>query len=332
MGFSPLANMAMDIPALDRWNARQSAIKGVTIHHNAGVDAYGQATAPGREVSANYWIANDGTIIPNVDEDYRAFTTGASGYPEGTASDHRNITFEVSNSPEGVRTGTWAISPSAFKALASLIGDIFKRHNLGAVRRGTYGGVAVHRDFVPTECPGPYIMSNLDRLIDQAENYRVNGGGTPAPAKPKWSSGPMVAYDPADGAEQILKADPSSPDFQIIHINAKKETSIAIGAMTHLLSSQVNVLGTPGDQVEVALGIDLCNKDGSRIKGNKTTFIAAATGIIGESGSAKVRVNEATTLTMHGNGISPRVRIYAKPLGKNNMKVSFVRAIDLRLA
>ncbi|MEJ6490696.1 hypothetical protein PQI23_13300, partial [Leucobacter sp. USCH14] len=58
MTVSPLANMKYDIPALDRWQPRQARIAGVLIHHNAGVDAYGQATAPGREVSANYWITN----------------------------------------------------------------------------------------------------------------------------------------------------------------------------------------------------------------------------------------------------------------------------------
>lgn len=182
MTFSKLANMAYDIPAGDRFSQRNAPISGFTIHHNAGVNAYSEATNPAREVSANYWIANDGTIIPHVDEEYRAWTTGASGYPAGAASDHRNITVEVSNSPEGVRNGTWAISEAAFKSLAMLIGDVFKRYNLGPVRRATTGGVAVHQDFVPTACPGPYIMSHLGTLIAQAEKYRTSGSSPSAPS------------------------------------------------------------------------------------------------------------------------------------------------------
>lgn len=168
MGFSPLADMSRRIPQQNRYNIRNSPISGFTIHHNAGVNSYGEATSPNREVSAHYWITNEGVILPQVDEIYRAWTTGASGYPAGAQSDHRNITVEVSNSPEGVRDGTWAISTEAYNALVALIADVFERHNLGAVRRGTHGGVAVHRDFVPTECPGPYIMANLSRIISDA--------------------------------------------------------------------------------------------------------------------------------------------------------------------
>ncbi|WP_449280431.1 peptidoglycan recognition protein family protein [Leucobacter sp.] len=173
MGFSPLAAMNRRIPDLGRSSPRTAKVSGFTIHHNAGVDALDQATAPGREVGANYWITNAGVIIPHVDEERRAFTSGHPGYPAGAASDHRNITVEVSNSPEGVRNGTWAISAAAQKALSQLIGDVFKRYRLGPVRRGVEAGVAVHRDFVPTECPGGFIMTNLARIIADAEQYRT---------------------------------------------------------------------------------------------------------------------------------------------------------------
>lgn len=180
MVFSPLANASRRIPDVGRSSPRTAAVSGFLIHHNAGLDAFGQATAAGREVSANYWILNDGTILPNVDEQRRAFTSGAVGYPGGAEADHRCITVEVSNSPEGVRSGSWAISAAAQAALEQLIGDVFRRYDLGPVKRGTYGGVAVHRDFVPTECPGGYIMDRLPGIIRNAEAART-GASTEDP-------------------------------------------------------------------------------------------------------------------------------------------------------
>src|SRR5699024_666856 len=118
------------------------------------------------------------------------------------AADHRSITVEVSNSPEGIRNKTYAISPAAMRSLIALIGDVFKRHKLGKVKRGKNKGVAVHRDFVPTSCPGPYIMANLDYIIAEAEKARTgkSGGGSkpsttkpapaPAPSKPSKPSKP----------------------------------------------------------------------------------------------------------------------------------------------
>ena len=183
MGFSPLADMSRRIPDGNRSSTRKSRITGFTIHHNAGVDSYGEATNPSREVSANYWIANDGTIIPQIDETRRAWTTGSAKYPAGAASDHRNITVEVSNTPEGVKNKTWAISPAARLSLEKLIGDVFRRHGLGTVRRGKMAGVAIHKDFVPTSCPGPWISARLASIIQNAEGYRVGPAhAAPAPA------------------------------------------------------------------------------------------------------------------------------------------------------
>src|SRR5690625_1420041 len=143
--FSPLAKMSRRIPHGNRYSKRNSKIAGMIVHHHAGVDAMGEATNPNRVVSANYWIANNGDIIPHIPEQYRPWTTGAAGYPAGAAADHRSITVEVSNSPEGIRNKTYAISPAAMRSLIALIADVFKRHNLGKVKRGKNKGVAVHR-------------------------------------------------------------------------------------------------------------------------------------------------------------------------------------------
>ena len=182
MGFSPLADMSKRIPHGNRQSKRKSKISGFTIHHHAGVNAMREATNPKREVSANYWISNEGDIIPQIDETMRPFTTGHAKYPAGAASDHRNITVEVSNSPAGVKNKTWAISDAARTSLEKLIADVFRRHNLGPVRRGRNAGVAVHQDFVSTSCPGPWIMARLDSIIANAE--RIRSGGAIARPKP----------------------------------------------------------------------------------------------------------------------------------------------------
>src|SRR5699024_1619065 len=140
--------------------------------HQAGVNAHGEATRPGRQVSANYWIANDGTIHPNIDENRRAWTTGGP-HPAVAASDPRPVTAEVSHSPDGAQHGPWAIAPDGQASLERLIGDVFKRHGLGKVRRGKTSGVAVHRDSQSTSCPGPYIMANLSTIIKNAEKHRT---------------------------------------------------------------------------------------------------------------------------------------------------------------
>ena len=183
-GFSPLADLDQLINGQSRSSPRGSRVSGLGLHHNAGVDAYGQASAPGREVSANYWIANNGDLIPNVDESRRAWTSGHPAYPAGAAADHRNITVEISNSAEGVRNGTWAISAAARKTLVALIADVYTRYGLGPVKRGADQGVGVHRDWVQTECPGGYVMAELPSIIAEAETLRTNPAANQKPAVP----------------------------------------------------------------------------------------------------------------------------------------------------
>lgn len=178
MGFSPLANMSLRIPDVGRSSPRNSQVTGVGVHYQYGKNAHGEATNPNRSVSANYWIDDDGTIRPNIDENRRAWTSGATGYPAGAAADHRNVTMEISCTDPG----TDRISDAALKSAIALIADVYRRHGLSTVLRGASRGVGVHRDWVPTACPGEYMMGRLPSMITEAEKIRVQGGSPSAPS------------------------------------------------------------------------------------------------------------------------------------------------------
>lgn len=235
MGFSPLADMSRRIPDVGRSQPRQSNVAGVLVHHNAGVNAYDQATAAGREVSANYWITNEGVLLPNIDEERRAFTSGHISFPEGAKADHRFITVEVSNDGGP----GWSISAAAKSALEGLIGDVHARYGLGQVHRGYYTGVAVHRDFVSTECPGGYILDHLPEIIFNAELYRT-GGATPVIDKDK-----PVAY--------ITKNTNSRKKNQTVgkesvYLQFKEgESAITTVPGDYELTSEIRLKGEPGD-------------------------------------------------------------------------------------
>ena len=131
-----------------------------------------------------------------------------------------------------------------------LIGDVFKRHNLGPVHRGTSSGVAVHQDFVSTACPGPYIMSNLGGIIAAAEAYRT-GGGAPAPTPPAWED-TLKAF-----SSKASRKTPQSLKGNVdkrLQINDKGDTTIVWGPGDVVgLTATVRLKGTPGKRVELSL-------------------------------------------------------------------------------
>lgn len=172
MAFSPLATMTRRIPDGGRSSIRQAALIGHVIHHNAGVDAYTEATNPAREVSANYWIINAGILLPNVDETRRAWTSGMPGYPAGAQADHRSLTWEISNTPAGVKNRTWEISTAAMDMWIAAAGETSARLGMGPIVRSAVKMVGVHKDYVNTSCPGPYVMAQLAHMIAEAEKER----------------------------------------------------------------------------------------------------------------------------------------------------------------
>ena len=156
-------------------------INGVVIHHVAGTNGLGYvANANTRNSHPTYHIANSGAVTGVVHPDRRPYSTG--GTPDPNA-----VTFEVDNSSVG---GDWPVSPAALEALIDVIvyhasqspraGKGFAK-NEPSVRQSEFF-IAWHSQYKATACPGPFIMSQLDYIVDQC-NKRASGvAPTPAPA------------------------------------------------------------------------------------------------------------------------------------------------------
>lgn len=133
----------------------------------------------GRMASANYCIGSDGTIVANVDEENRAWTS--SNY----YNDCQAITIEIAND----NTNTWTISSKAWDALVNLCVDICKRYGFRLDYTGNANGsLTEHRMFAATSCPGPYLHSKMPQLALKV-NARLDGQ-TVAPTQPSTPNAP----------------------------------------------------------------------------------------------------------------------------------------------
>lgn len=146
-------------------------IEAITIHHMAGVLSAEQCgwifQTKGRCGSSHYGIGNDGRIGLYVDESNTAWTNS------NWDSNCKSVTIEVSNSSTG---GSWKVGDKALKSLIKLVADIGKRNNLGTLVKGK--NVTWHRMFTNTTCPGDYLLSKMDYIIEEAN--KINN-----PPKPK---------------------------------------------------------------------------------------------------------------------------------------------------
>ncbi|MCI9434085.1 MAG: N-acetylmuramoyl-L-alanine amidase [Bacilli bacterium] len=142
-------------------------IEAITIHHMAGVlsaEDCGQIwQTVGREGSSHYGIGNDGRIGQYVDEKNTAWCNS------NWDSNCKSVTIETSNCSTG---GNWPVSDEALNSLIKLIADIAKRNNLGTLVKGK--NLTWHSMFFDTACPGPYLISKLDYIVDEANKINNN--------------------------------------------------------------------------------------------------------------------------------------------------------------
>lgn len=143
---------------------RTHRIDSITIHHMSGVMTARQCCdyfcETDREVSANYCIGYDGSIALNVEEKYRAWTSSSE------KNDMRAITIEVSNDrgdPD------WHVSDIALEKLIDLCVDICRRNNIKELvyTGDAYGNLTMHKMFIATDCPGPYLSKKFPYIVKQ---------------------------------------------------------------------------------------------------------------------------------------------------------------------
>lgn len=136
-------------------------IEAITIHHMAGVLSAEQCGSlwqnPKRKTSSHYGIGNDGKIGQYVDE------ADISWCNSNWDSNCKSVTIEVSNCSTG---GEWKVGDKALNSLIKLVADIAKRNNLGTLVKGK--NVTWHSMFTATACPGNYLMSKMDYIIEEA--------------------------------------------------------------------------------------------------------------------------------------------------------------------
>lgn len=148
----------------------------ITPHHMAGKLTGSQCASlfqnPNRLASATYCIGYDGDIVCNVDEVNRPYTS--SNY----VNDCQAITIEVSNDQVG---GNWHVSDKSWNSLVNLCVDICKRYGFRLNYTGNANGsLTMHKMFVNTDCPGPYLESRMAELAKEV-NAKLDGNVAPAP-------------------------------------------------------------------------------------------------------------------------------------------------------
>lgn len=148
----------------------QDKITEICIHYMAGncsIETCGQIwQTPGRNGSSTYGIGSDGRIACYVDENDIAWCNS------NWDSNVRSASIETANlqpSPE--------VTAAALDSLIKLVADIAKRNGMGTLVKGQ--NVTWHSMYTSTSCPGSYLLSKMDYIVEQAN--RINQG---QPIKP----------------------------------------------------------------------------------------------------------------------------------------------------
>ena len=153
---------------------RDYDVTRITPHYVAGncsVETIGDIFAdPARRASSNYGIGSDGRVGCYVDEDNRAWTSGSYD------NDNRAITIECANLADA------SLTDACWRSLVALCADICRRYGIEdcTYTGDTDGVLTMHQWFQDTDCPGPWLEQQFERL-----SREVNAALHPAPPKPR---------------------------------------------------------------------------------------------------------------------------------------------------
>lgn len=157
---------------------RNHVIDRITPHYMAGSATAKQCcelfATPSRKASANYCIGRDGEIWCSVEEENRAWTSGSS------YNDNRAITIECSNLMDAKNYGK--LTSATWNSLVKLCADICSRYGFRLNYTGDdSGNLTKHKWYQDTDCPGPWLDTQFDRLAQEVNNILDCVEPTPNP-------------------------------------------------------------------------------------------------------------------------------------------------------
>lgn len=144
---------------------RTKSISEITVHHMAGNLTVDQCGAlwqiAGKSVSSHYGVQY-GNIGQYVDEANTAWCNG------NWDANCRAVTIEAANSCSATKGDDlgWPISDDTLETLINLVADIAKRNDLHPLVCGKT--LTWHSMYKATACPGPYLMSKMQYICDEA--------------------------------------------------------------------------------------------------------------------------------------------------------------------
>ena len=169
MGYSSLA--CKFIPAdpsnytKDRSAWGYDKVSEICIHYmcgNASIEQCGGYWQnPNRNGSSTYGIGSDGRIACYVDEDDIAWCNS------NWDSNCRSASIETANLYPDSR-----VSDEALNSLIRLVADIAQRNGMGKLVKGQ--NLTWHQMYADTSCPGEYLLSKLDYIVDEANKINFS--------------------------------------------------------------------------------------------------------------------------------------------------------------
>lgn len=304
MSNSSLVNYTKISP--NKNSPRKDKIRKITIHHMAGnlsVETCGNVFASSsRQASANYGIGSDGRVGMYVEEKDRSWCSASA------ENDHQAITIEVANDVIG---GNWHVSDKAFNKLIDLCVDICQRNGISKLNwtGDTTGNLTIHKMFVATTCPGPYLESKMPEIAEKVnarlgESDKEEEEETVTPAK-NIKVGDIVTFlggshyssaNATSAASTTLKAGPakvtsisssSKHPYHLIHTDSQSKVYgwVDKTSIKEATSNETETTEEPTSKV-ISVG-DIVNFAGGKVYSSTGASSAAATA---KAGPAKVTI------------------------------------------
>lgn len=180
-------------------------ITEICIHYMAGncsIETLGGIwQTKGRKGSSTYGIGSDGRIACYVDEKDIPWTNN------NWESNCRSATIETANLQPDSR-----VTDEALNSLIKLCADIAVRNGMGKLVKGK--NLTWHMMYYNTKCPGQYLLSKMDYIVDEANKIIDSGYVPDNPKEPDQvlTVGSKVAFNGIFKVDELIQPNSKYPN------------------------------------------------------------------------------------------------------------------------